>query len=442
MELKVWVDGLQRVVCGVSATTTCQEVVIVLAQAIGRAGRYALVERWKGSERALAPDERPLAALARWGQYAGDVTLALRRTGGPSPAQRPTSDGAGHVPAARRPPQERAFFCRQSLPPRAKFRPSPPSPPLSSTWERGRRGKRKSLTFTGGAPRLGEKESEESEVEEDEGGEGEKLLRLTRLQQRTVAALEARIEAVSSDVRHWERKLASELEEELEELEFEEGDDQAARQLEEQIARISREMDEVEEEVEVEDEGEVGERERSLRAGLSAVTEAALECDRRLAACAHRAGVLRAGIRHERQRRRRRRCRDDDDDDVDDIARLHRRISARIQEARRLEGALGAVQVSMQEANKCMQEKEQELELLNKELRQVNLQHFILQTGVKVSALPADTGDSHAGGHVGGRRVAGGGADPPRRPPPARPLPSNPRALQNPHYANPDGIYV
>lgn len=35
MELKVWVDGIQRVVCGVSEHTTCQEVVIALAQAIG-----------------------------------------------------------------------------------------------------------------------------------------------------------------------------------------------------------------------------------------------------------------------------------------------------------------------------------------------------------------------------------------------------------------------
>lgn len=35
MELKVWVDGVQRVVCGVTEATTCQEVVIALAQAIG-----------------------------------------------------------------------------------------------------------------------------------------------------------------------------------------------------------------------------------------------------------------------------------------------------------------------------------------------------------------------------------------------------------------------
>lgn len=36
------------------------------------------------------------------------------------------------------------------------------------------------------------------------------------------------------------------------------------------------------------------------------------------------------------------------------------------------------------------QEKEQELEQLTKELRQVNLQQFIQQTGTKVTVLPAE----------------------------------------------------
>lgn len=35
MELKVWVDGVVRVVCGLSEETSCQDVVIALAQAIG-----------------------------------------------------------------------------------------------------------------------------------------------------------------------------------------------------------------------------------------------------------------------------------------------------------------------------------------------------------------------------------------------------------------------
>lgn len=36
----MWVDGVQRVVCGVTEATTCQEVVIALAQAIGEESQY------------------------------------------------------------------------------------------------------------------------------------------------------------------------------------------------------------------------------------------------------------------------------------------------------------------------------------------------------------------------------------------------------------------
>lgn len=36
MEVKVYVEGVQRIVCGVTGKTTCQEVVIALAQALGK----------------------------------------------------------------------------------------------------------------------------------------------------------------------------------------------------------------------------------------------------------------------------------------------------------------------------------------------------------------------------------------------------------------------
>lgn len=52
MELKVWVDGVQRIVCGVTEFTTCQEVVIALAQAIGKvAATNAVSVCWIGSNR-------------------------------------------------------------------------------------------------------------------------------------------------------------------------------------------------------------------------------------------------------------------------------------------------------------------------------------------------------------------------------------------------------
>lgn len=119
MELKVWVDGVQRIVCGVTEATTCQEVVIALAQAIGRTGRYTLIEKWRDTERHLAPHENPVVSINKWGQYASDVQLILRRTG-PSLSERPTSDSIAHVP-------ERTLY-RQSLPPLAKLRPQNTAP--------------------------------------------------------------------------------------------------------------------------------------------------------------------------------------------------------------------------------------------------------------------------------------------------------------------------
>ncbi|XP_034721582.1 ras association domain-containing protein 7-like [Etheostoma cragini] len=81
MELKVWVEGAVRVVCGLSLKTSCQDVVIALAQAIGQTGRYILVFKLRGTERQLVADDCPLQHLAQLGQLASDVQFILRRTG-------------------------------------------------------------------------------------------------------------------------------------------------------------------------------------------------------------------------------------------------------------------------------------------------------------------------------------------------------------------------
>ncbi|XP_016354693.1 ras association domain-containing protein 8-like isoform X2 [Sinocyclocheilus anshuiensis] len=81
MELKVWVDGVVRVVCGLSEETSCQDVVIALAQAIGQTGRYVLIQRLRDTERQLLANERPLESLAKLGQHSSEVQFFLRRTG-------------------------------------------------------------------------------------------------------------------------------------------------------------------------------------------------------------------------------------------------------------------------------------------------------------------------------------------------------------------------
>ncbi|XP_017884822.1 ras association domain-containing protein 8 [Ceratina calcarata] len=80
MELKVWVEGIQRIVCGVTESTTCQDVVYALAHATGQTGRFTLVERWRTNERFLAPYENPLKILMKWGEYSSEVQLILRRS--------------------------------------------------------------------------------------------------------------------------------------------------------------------------------------------------------------------------------------------------------------------------------------------------------------------------------------------------------------------------
>jgi Ras association domain-containing protein 7/8 len=80
MELKVWVEGIQRVVCGVTDATTCQDVVIALAHATGKTGRFTLIEKWRENERLLSPSERPLRVLHKWGEYASDVHFILRHS--------------------------------------------------------------------------------------------------------------------------------------------------------------------------------------------------------------------------------------------------------------------------------------------------------------------------------------------------------------------------
>nr|XP_029727149.1 uncharacterized protein DDB_G0283357 isoform X2 [Aedes albopictus] len=87
MELKVWVEGIQRIVCGVTEVTTCQDVVFALAHATGKTGRFTLIERWRNNERLLAPHENPLKILMKWGEYSSDVQFILQRSEQKKPDQ-------------------------------------------------------------------------------------------------------------------------------------------------------------------------------------------------------------------------------------------------------------------------------------------------------------------------------------------------------------------
>uniref|UniRef100_A0A3Q3MFM8 Ras association domain family member 11 n=2 Tax=Labrus bergylta TaxID=56723 RepID=A0A3Q3MFM8_9LABR len=81
MEVKVSVDGIQRVVCGITEETTCQDVVVVLAQALGQPGRYTLREKFKDFERCMTPGECLLETLRKYGEQAKEVQLTLLHNG-------------------------------------------------------------------------------------------------------------------------------------------------------------------------------------------------------------------------------------------------------------------------------------------------------------------------------------------------------------------------
>ena len=104
MELKVWVEGMPRIVCGVTDVTTCQDVVVTLAHATGKTGRFTLIEKWRDNEHMLAPTENPLNALQKWGEYANDVQLILRHSLGARGHARSMRNHSGRYLHAFTPP--------------------------------------------------------------------------------------------------------------------------------------------------------------------------------------------------------------------------------------------------------------------------------------------------------------------------------------------------
>ena len=58
MDLRVYVDGVARIICDLTRTTTIHDIIIALAQYKGKAGRYSLIERAPdGTQRTLSPNE-------------------------------------------------------------------------------------------------------------------------------------------------------------------------------------------------------------------------------------------------------------------------------------------------------------------------------------------------------------------------------------------------
>ncbi|XP_075945963.1 ras association domain-containing protein 8 [Anarhichas minor] len=415
MELKVWVDGVQRVVCGVTETTTCQEVVIALAQAIGRTGRYTLVEKWRDTERHLAPHESPVASLNTWGQYAGDVQLILHRTG-PSLTERPPSEG----PPLRGP--ERGLH-RQSLPPLAKLR-HPNDRSL-----RRREPRRKSLTFSG-APRglreilsggrIGEAEAKRRLLL------GNDLVRLVGLQRETLNVLEKKLEAYEAELQAWaegrgERGLIEEI-----------------LRLEKHLRKNDVEMEEeefwaTELQIELESERQLEERLQELRGRMQG-------CEMEIEEKLSMVQSVEAGLEEERLQKQRQETQWVSEAEArSQVLRAKTELKAQERQAVQLESSCRAVDRSLGQGTKKLQDMQHELEQLTKELRQVNLQQFIKQTGTKVTVLPAEPSEDEST-HSNLVPLTGSL----KRPVSSHHMSSHLRILHSPLTSglNPEGIYV
>ncbi|XP_077580154.1 ras association domain-containing protein 8 [Stigmatopora nigra] len=185
MEIKVTVDNLPRLVCGVTDETTCQDVVTVLAQAIGQPGRYMLRERFKDFERCMSPDERPLEMLRKYGEHAKEVQLALFH-GSPSVSDEMSRTKAGRrqacPPLRRKEANARVWRRNGSL---NQHRHSLPLSCLKRDTEQNqehlKRPKRKSLTFMEEAwewlENLGKTQVYSTSCDKDSGKRNEKRKR-------------------------------------------------------------------------------------------------------------------------------------------------------------------------------------------------------------------------------------------------------------------------
>ncbi|KFQ40723.1 Ras association domain-containing protein 8, partial [Mesitornis unicolor] len=370
-------------------------------------------------ERHLAPHENPIVSLNKWGQYASDVQLILRRTG-PSLSERPTSDSVARIP-------ERTLY-RQSLPPLAKLR-----PPGDKSMKR-REPKRKSLTFTGGAKGLMDifgksKESEfKQKVLNNCKTTADELKKLIHLQTEKLQCIEKQLESNEAEIRYWEQKYNSSLEEEILKLE----------------QKIKRNEVEIEEEEFWENELQIEqENEKQLKEQLQEMRQRILECESKLKDYMSQIHNMESGLEAEKLQREVQESQVNEEEVKEKIEKVKGEIDVQGQQSLRLENGIKAVERSLGQATKRLQDREQELEQLTKELRQVNLQQFIQQTGTKVTVLPADPVEVEAP-HVELEREPTFQSGSLKRPGSSRQLPSNLRILQNPLSSgfNPEGIYV
>ncbi|XP_052007143.1 ras association domain-containing protein 7-like [Xyrauchen texanus] len=365
MELKVWVDGIPRVVCGLSEETSCQDVVIALAQAIGQTGRYVLVQKLRDKERQLVANERPLESLAKLGQLGNEVQFILRRTG-PT-----TSKGTdqGRVPAFPRPPD----------PPKHKepkkaltFNLGPSTSPRTHVkhFEKPQRDSQ--------APRVSPSPSS-SLVQA--GSSKDALHQQILRQQGQLQAMQAQLETLERELGVWERAppptISPDILEKMNYLQ------QAVRHNEAELGH--KQYWENEFRSEVQKENDILKQKNELHAALEKHSQMLhdtgnqseqLERDIKLLFECKRNGMHQARPSVE-----------------ESVLIAKGKLDNEQHQGAELQALIEETEKVLRLADEQLQAKTKELDDLNKELRQCNLQQFIKQTGVTPAQFSQQTDD-------------------------------------------------
>ncbi|XP_005747648.1 ras association domain-containing protein 8-like isoform X2 [Pundamilia nyererei] len=361
MELKVWVEGVVRVVSGLSLNTSCQDVVIALAQAIGQTGRYILILKLRGNERHLVADDCPLQHLAQLGQLATEVQFVLRRTGpslseGPDTSANerrlPLSRPSEPEPLKRREPQKALTFSLgpSTLPKRNKPKKDWSRSPRSSPELRA-----SPVSFLDPV----------NSMKTNPSYPKDEVFRDILQQQRRLQDLEIQLQDLERETELWEQKWSSPevtlaFAEELEELQW------RVRQNEVELMQT----EDWEKALQAEMEREQG-MHRRLDQIHSSINDQSYEITTLQTRSAHLEEDLQVRVQTQSSLTAQQ---------DESLKSLKQELHNRLQLGEELDVRLAESQQEMETAEE--RDRLEIIEELNKELRQCNLQQFIQQTGV------------------------------------------------------------
>ncbi|KAA0723609.1 Ras association domain-containing protein 7 [Triplophysa tibetana] len=357
MELKVWVDGAPRVVCGLSQETSCQDVVIALAQAIGQTGRYVLIQKLRDKERQLVANERPLESLTKLGQLGSEVQFILRRTG-PTSSEASDKGRLPPLPPNPEPPKHREPKKALTF----NLGPSAPSQTRLKKFE-------KPITDS---PRVSP--SPTSSIASGDVSK-EALYQQMLRQQAELQALQGQLTGVERELTVWDRSpppaLSPDLLEEVDHLQ------QALRRNETELAHLPYWEKEFHSETQKEkdilkqkNELSIAIDKESRRQHDTETLTEELERDIQLIFESKRNGMHKTRPSIE-----------------DSVTLAKRQLDNLQHQTVVLQTSNEETETFLKQADEQFLVKSKELDDLNKELRQCNLQQFIMQTGV----TPAQT---------------------------------------------------